>query len=298
MLLEDLTPDLIKKVIRTYIKFAYPQGISERDFGYKNTQNLLSANSVEDIFKIFQRVDTPYSSDLNGEKCSSCKFVAQLGSKDYPFMKLVLQQCDNTSQFGFLVDRHTEYLALQSKSQSFNQELKIKDYTRDLKLLIEEEFEKNQIPTYRVIIRELTKEKMEQKRKLDIKPKSIDIILVEDDLEIQELHKIELEMKGYNVRVADTGEKGMNLARNEYFDCMILDLMMPGISGFEVIEMVGQEIPIIVLTALSDSMSRKQCLDNGAKEMLTKPADMVELENLIDQYVTEDRKNKDNHHPK
>ena len=62
---------------------------------------------------------------------------------------------------------------------------------------------------------------------------------------------------------------------------MILDLMMPTISGFEVINRVADEIPIIVITSLNDEVSKKECLIGGAKEVLIKPIDVKILDDHI-----------------
>ena len=91
-----------------------------------------------------------------------------------------------------------------------------------------------------------------------------------------------LEAEGFAVDVAFDGPEGMWRATECTYDVIVLDLMMPGMSGFEILKQMEaqnilKDIPTIVLTAATDTQSRIQALELGVTEFLMKPADPIEL---------------------
>lgn len=108
----------------------------------------------------------------------------------------------------------------------------------------------------------------------------IRILLVEDEVNISRLLKMNLELENYEVVVADHGKKALDFYRQERFDLVILDIMLPGISGIEVCEqirLVDTNIPILMLSARIESADRIQGLKTGADDYLTKPFVLEEL---------------------
>lgn len=106
------------------------------------------------------------------------------------------------------------------------------------------------------------------------------ILLVEDDRHIVRFLKQGLEEEGYVVEVACDGEEGLNLARDEEFDLIILDILLPKIDGFVVCQKlreVGNATPILMLTAKDDVEDRVRGLDLGADDYLVKPFAFEEL---------------------
>lgn len=106
------------------------------------------------------------------------------------------------------------------------------------------------------------------------------ILLVEDDRHIVRFLKQGLEEEGYVVEVACDGEEGLNLARDEEFDLIILDILLPKMDGFAVCQKlreVGNATPILMLTAKDDVEDRVQGLDLGADDYLVKPFAFEEL---------------------
>ena len=108
------------------------------------------------------------------------------------------------------------------------------------------------------------------------------ILIVDDDSINRELLRAYLESWGYEVVEADCGEAGLRLAAEVDPDLVLLDVMMPGIDGFETARRLklaagSQFLPIILLTSLGDQPSRVLGLKNGADEYLTKPVDHVVL---------------------
>ncbi|MBL4655235.1 MAG: response regulator transcription factor [Bacteroidia bacterium] len=106
------------------------------------------------------------------------------------------------------------------------------------------------------------------------------LLLVEDEEHLQEVIKLNLEMEGYYVKLADNGKSALDLYKQERFDLLILDVMLPEIDGFEVCEQIrlyDSEIPILFLTAKNTSEDRINGLKKGADDYLTKPFNLEEL---------------------
>ena len=284
MKIEDITYDIYKKAIELYLNIAYPNSVKEYNFCYKIIKSLRESSTLKEITSAFE--EQKISMDINFE---IRRYIVRLGSEKYPFIKLVLQEAEVAGDFGFYVDRHTEYLALASSSKSFDEEKKIKEYTKGLKQRIEEEYDKQGIPTYRQIIKKFTKRLNNIKTSIDIIKNGIKVLLVDDDKDVLELDKLSLEILGYTVSIAENGEDAICKVKREHNDIMMLDMLMPTISGFEVINRVSKEIPIIVLSSLSDEMSKKICLDGGARAIITKPVETYILDDFIKKVLKEEK---------
>jgi DNA-binding response OmpR family regulator len=106
-----------------------------------------------------------------------------------------------------------------------------------------------------------------------------DILVVEDDLTLLETLEYNLERQGYEVYKAEDGRNALELARRHEPDLVLLDVMLPGIDGFEVCRILRQELsmPILMLTARADEVDKIVGLEMGADDYLTKPFSMREL---------------------
>ena len=106
------------------------------------------------------------------------------------------------------------------------------------------------------------------------------ILLVEDDPKLAEFIEAELSLEGYRVTVAFNGMDGLLMARDIQPDLLILDWMLPGISGLDVclrLRNTGIQVPIIMLTAKDEVPDRVVGLNAGADDYVTKPFSMEEL---------------------
>ncbi len=105
------------------------------------------------------------------------------------------------------------------------------------------------------------------------------ILVVEDEPALQETLVYNLARQGYQVESVGDGREAVEAARAEPFDLIVLDLMLPGLDGFEVCRMLRQEmsVPILMLTARDDEIDRVIGLEMGADDYLTKPFSMREL---------------------
>lgn len=105
------------------------------------------------------------------------------------------------------------------------------------------------------------------------------ILIIEDDIAIAELEKDYLELSSFDVEVETSGSIGIIKALNEDFNLIILDLMLPGIDGFEICRRVREEknIPIIMVSAKKDDIDKIRGLGLGADDYITKPFSPSEL---------------------
>ena len=105
------------------------------------------------------------------------------------------------------------------------------------------------------------------------------ILIVEDERDIAEILKYNVEKQGYEAEVANDGEKGLALGLSGTFDLILLDVMLPKVDGFEICRRVRSrlETPIIMLTAREEENDKILGLDLGADDYMTKPFSLGEL---------------------
>ncbi len=105
------------------------------------------------------------------------------------------------------------------------------------------------------------------------------ILIVEDEASISDLIKIELESKGYKCDVASDGELACEYIDNKDYDLALLDVMVPKIDGYELLEYIKitKELPVIFITAKSQTKDKIKGLREGADDYITKPFEMEEL---------------------
>jgi DNA-binding response OmpR family regulator len=105
------------------------------------------------------------------------------------------------------------------------------------------------------------------------------ILLVDDEVSLQETLSYKLKKEGYEVEVAGDGLTALELARSTNPDLIILDVMLPGMDGFEVCRTLRQETntPVLMLTARDDEIDRVVGLEVGADDYLPKPFSVREL---------------------
>jgi len=119
-----------------------------------------------------------------------------------------------------------------------------------------------------------------------MKKKSV-LIVDDEDIILASLGR-DLGLDIYEVKTASNGDEALERFREEKFDLVISDYMMPGINGLELLKRVKSidpHIVFIILTGYGDSVSTMQILENGADEMLLKPCDTEELMLRMDRYL-------------
>lgn len=119
------------------------------------------------------------------------------------------------------------------------------------------------------------------------------ILLVEDEENLHEALKLNLELEGYTVTSAYDGAAALQAVAGEYFDLIILDVMLPeldGISVTETIRVKNSELPILILSAKSNSSDRVLGLKKGADDYLTKPFNLEELLLRVEKLIDKNKK--------
>jgi len=105
------------------------------------------------------------------------------------------------------------------------------------------------------------------------------ILIIEDEITIAELEKDYLELSDFEVVIETDGKKGLERALTEDYNLYILDLMLPGMDGFEICREIREkkEVPILMVTARSDDIDKIRGLGMGADDYITKPFSPSEL---------------------
>ncbi len=113
------------------------------------------------------------------------------------------------------------------------------------------------------------------------------ILVVDDEADMQSVISYRLEVNGYAVSVASDGQEGLSKVKAEKPDLVLLDLMLPKITGFELCRMLKfddayKNLPIIILSALDQQEDRKKAIESGADAYFIKPFDLGLLLTKID----------------
>ncbi|UZQ50130.1 response regulator transcription factor [Clostridium kluyveri] len=114
------------------------------------------------------------------------------------------------------------------------------------------------------------------------------ILIIEDDINIAEMERDYLELNGYSVEIVQDGNKGIDMIMGEMYDVIIVDLMLPGKNGFEIIKEVRKkfEIPVIVVSARNEDIDKIRGLNFGADDYMTKPFSPAELAARIKSHIS------------
>jgi len=116
------------------------------------------------------------------------------------------------------------------------------------------------------------------------------VLVVDDEVELAKAIQVRLEHANYEVSVAHSGPEGLEKSQLEKPDLILLDVMMPGMDGFEVLNRLRinpetQHIPVVMLTAKGDTGSMFKAHDLGSTDYFIKPFDTKELLDFIGRYV-------------
>ncbi|HWR33290.1 MAG TPA: response regulator transcription factor [Chitinophagaceae bacterium] len=126
--------------------------------------------------------------------------------------------------------------------------------------------------------------------------RKLSILLVEDEENLHEALKLNLELDGFDVTSSFDGVAALNAVRSEYFDLIILDVMLPEMDGINVTETIrisNNEVPILILSAKNSSADRVLGLKKGADDYLTKPFNLEELLLRVHKLIDKNKKLQD-----
>jgi two-component system alkaline phosphatase synthesis response regulator PhoP len=122
------------------------------------------------------------------------------------------------------------------------------------------------------------------------------ILLVEDEENLHEALKLNLELEQYEITSAFTGSEALQKIQSEYFDLIILDVMLPDVDGISITETVrvqNNQVPILILSAKDTSSDRVLGLKKGADDYLTKPFNLEELLLRVQKLIDKNKKMQD-----
>lgn len=105
------------------------------------------------------------------------------------------------------------------------------------------------------------------------------LLIIEDDIDIAIMVKEYLSKEGYEIFVCNTGEEGLEILKNKEIDLVLLDVMMPGIDGYETLSKIRSfsELPVIMITARGHQLDKVIGFKKGCDDYIVKPFDLVEL---------------------
>lgn len=124
-------------------------------------------------------------------------------------------------------------------------------------------------------------------------PQKLSVLLVEDEENLHEALKLNLELEGYEITSAYDGHEALKKIEEEYFDLIIMDVMLPGVDGISVTENIrlqNNEVPILILSAKNTSADRVAGLKKGADDYLTKPFNLEELLLRVQKLINKNKK--------
>src|SRR3982751_4438806 len=124
----------------------------------------------------------------------------------------------------------------------------------------------------------------------------LSILLVEDEENLHEALRLNLELEGYEITSAFDGSQALQKIEQEYFDLIIMDVMLPEVDGISVTENIrlqNNEVPILILSAKNTSADRVFGLKKGADDYLTKPFNLEELLLRVHKLIDKNKKLQD-----
>ena len=124
----------------------------------------------------------------------------------------------------------------------------------------------------------------------------LSVLLVEDEENLHDALKLNLELEGYEITSAYDGHEALKKIEDEYFDLIIMDVMLPGVDGISITENIrlqNNEVPILILSAKNTSADRVAGLKKGADDYLTKPFNLEELLLRVQKLIEKNKKMQD-----
>lgn len=128
---------------------------------------------------------------------------------------------------------------------------------------------------------------------MTVKERKASLLVVEDEESLREALKLNLELEGYEVTTVDNGPAVLKMVKNEFFDLILLDIMLPDMDGItvcETIRMQHNDVPILFLSARNTSADRVEGLKKGGDDYITKPFNLEELLLRVDKLVVKNKR--------
>lgn len=273
MRIEELTPDLVRRAVATYLTLSWPGNDFPRP--RITVRDLEGANTLEEIFARFEK---PRASEASSLK----RYTLRLGNARYPFMKFVVQEYLVDAEYFFSVDTHDD-LDVRADNPDYDAWQELKRHNADLKHAIEEAWAREGLPTNEDL-RRLAEDLAQVERETEKKAR---LLVVDDEADVCKGLGALLRARGYDVELAYDGRQVLDrLAQEPIPDLLLLDFSMPEFDGEQVLQRVRADprlkhLPVLLATASSIDLKRIPL----ASGMLRKPYMREDLFAMLSQLL-------------
>jgi CheY-like chemotaxis protein len=245
--LEELTLRMVNQAIDAYLELAYGASAGARD---RPDRALAAPAATEEILALFQRETV----EAEGRAALS-RFTLRLGNRNYPFMKLLMQEHIVAGEFYFGVDTHDD-LDIKPDFPDYEAWTAVRRFNQELKRQIEARFAELALPTA-ATIRELCAARPARPRPA---VGGARILIVDDEEDLADAVGAVLAAQGYGVRKAFDGPAALAAVRAQRPDMIVLDYELPEMDGLEVIRALRaddstKDIPVLLCTASKISVA-------------------------------------------
>jgi CheY-like chemotaxis protein len=264
---------MVQTAVDAYLSLAYDQASG----GQSRAQLDLAPDAKpEEVLARFQ-----HDVVADGERGRCDRYWLRLGNRNYPFMKLLLQEHIVAGEFYFAVDTHDQ-LEIRSDFPDYEAWKQLQAFNRDLRRKIEERLMELGLPTSASIEELCRRRKVE----VDVQHSAFSILVVDDEEHLASAVASVLRARGFQVEVALDGMSGLDRARVNLPDLIVLDYEMPELDGIEVIARLRADdatrgIPVLFCTASKVSLTEMR----KAEGFLAKPYTEALLLDMVDRLL-------------
>ncbi|MCU0864113.1 MAG: response regulator [Planctomycetes bacterium] len=258
MRLAALTAEMVARAIRIYQDLAYGTGRPRRP---QEALDALAPNSPDAVLTLFQKEQ---HETVPGHPCH--RYTMRLGNRNYPFMKLLLQEHLLAGEYYFAVDTHDQ-MEIKPDYPDYEQWLAVRRFNRDLKRQIEQGFEQAGLDTAAMVRRQIV-----ASCGAGNEPCKGLVLIVDDEEDLAAAVEALIQRRGYRTCKVHDGPSGVVAARELLPDLVLLDYELPELDGLQVIERLRADPATLGIPVLLNSAARVSLADiQKADGFLAKP---------------------------
>lgn len=240
-------------------------------------QMLVSLNTLLDPLKI---ETMPHPFDLQSFSMTLCQDLRTPLNAILHSAQNLVKHAEATRQWEFSADFHKIMNAAEHFTSLLDRIITTTESQADLRKLSLDSSEKQSI------VKEALKSLAESEKTIRHEQKAGTLLVVDDNEMNRDVLSRHLERQGHRVLVAENGEQALEMLAAQTFDLMLLDIVMPEMNGYEVLQHVKQrgmlfDLPVIMISALDEMDSVVRCIEMGAEDFLTKPFNPILLKARI-----------------